>query len=45
MSAAAVGAVGRVAVSVLAYRGLFVALALRVQRALVWCLLYIFMWE
>jgi ABC-2 type transport system permease protein len=39
------GTVGAVTVSVLGYVGIFVALGLRVKRALVWGLLYIFIWE
>jgi ABC-2 type transport system permease protein len=37
--------VAAVTVSVIGYVGLFVALGLRVKRALVWGLLYIFIWE
>jgi ABC-2 type transport system permease protein len=40
-----VGTVAGVTVSMVAYVGLFVALGLRVKRALVWGLLYIFVWE
>jgi ABC-2 type transport system permease protein len=44
-SALVVGTVAAATVSTLAYVGLFVALGLRVKRALVWGLLYIFIWE
>jgi len=40
-----VGTVAAVTVSMVAYVGVFVALGLRVKRALVWGLLYIFVWE
>jgi ABC-2 type transport system permease protein len=40
-----VGTLGAVTVSMIGYIGLFVALGLRVKRALVWGLLYIFIWE
>jgi ABC-2 type transport system permease protein len=40
-----VGTLAAVTVSTIAYVGLFVALGLRVKRALVWGLLYIFVWE
>jgi ABC-2 type transport system permease protein len=39
------GTVEAVTVSVIGYVGIFVALGLRVKRALVWGLLYIFIWE
>jgi ABC-2 type transport system permease protein len=39
------GTVAGVTVSMIGYVGLFVALGLRVKRALVWGLLYIFIWE
>lgn len=40
-----VGTLVAVTVSMIGYVGLFVALGLRVKRALVWGLLYIFIWE
>jgi len=40
-----VGTVAGVTVSMIGYTGLFVALGLRVKRALPWGLLYIFIWE
>ncbi len=39
------GTVAAVTVAMVGYVGLFVALGLRVKRALVWGLLYIFIWE
>jgi ABC-2 type transport system permease protein len=39
------GTVAGVTVATIGYVGLFVALGLRVKRALVWGLLYIFIWE
>jgi ABC-2 type transport system permease protein len=53
LAAAATGAGGAViraaavatSVAVVAYSGVFVALGLRVRRALMWGLLYIFIWE
>jgi ABC-2 type transport system permease protein len=40
-----VGTVAAVTVVMVGYVGLFLALGLRVKRALVWGLLYIFIWE
>jgi ABC-2 type transport system permease protein len=40
-----VGTLTGVTVSMIGYTGLFVALGLRVKRALPWGLLYIFIWE
>ncbi len=42
---AAVGAAASAALSVLAYSGLFVFLGLLLRRALIWGLLYLFIWE
>ncbi len=39
------GTVAGVTVAMIGYVGLFVALGLRVKRALIWGLLYIFIWE
>jgi len=39
------GTLGGVTVAMVGYIGLFVALGLRVRRALIWGLLYIFIWE
>jgi ABC-2 type transport system permease protein len=44
-AALVLGTLAAVTVSMLGYIGLFVALGLRVKRALVWGLLYIFIWE
>jgi ABC-2 type transport system permease protein len=44
-TALVVGTVVAATVSLVAYVGLFCALGLRVKRALVWGLLYIFIWE
>jgi ABC-2 type transport system permease protein len=44
-SSLVVGTVAAATVSMTGYIGLFVALGLRVKRALVWGLLYIFIWE
>ena len=40
-----VGTLAGVTVAMVGYIGLFVALGLRVKRALIWGLLYIFIWE
>lgn len=44
-SGVALGTIVAVTVGVIAYSGIFVALGLRVQRALVWGLAYILIWE